>query len=406
MSWIVENVVNLNNWRHGVPKIKANLKKDDNPLRIGVLSAAAINGVAILDPVQTHPGSIISAIAARDISRAQAQIDACKFGKECKAYGSYAELLGDPNIEAVYIPLPNGLHAEWTIKALEAGKHVLVEKPIAANAEEVRKIGETAARTNKFAVEAFHWRFHPAAHAVKDMVESGKYGNVTSVFAQMKIPRGGVGKTDIRYDYALGGGSSMDLAYVFSACCYFASSDIENCTFGVQSAVPRLSSTDKRIDEAMESKFTIEQAGKPSVNCHIQTDLAIPPFLGLIPKLWMLSPSVCVELEKAKIEFTNFALPTIGHSIFITEKDVEGRLTGKKRTETCFTGGHWEAIGVSGEKWWTTYRYQLESFVRQVRAKESGQVYGGPNVALSDGVKMMELIDSVYDKAGLPKRGI
>lgn len=360
-----------------------------------------------MDPVQTHAGCTITGLAARDISRAQAQIDLFKLGKECKAYGSYSELLENPNIDAVYIPLPNGLHAEWTIKALEAGKHVLVEKPITANAEEARKIEQTAARTNKVALEAFHWRFHPAAHAVKAIVESGKYGNVTSVFAKMLIPSGGVGRNDIRFNYALGGGSMMDLVYVFSACCYFSSPDIASSTFNVLSAVPRLDPVDSRIDEAMESKFTITPEGKPAVNCHIQTDLAVPGFLGFIPKLWTLTPAVVIELEKAKIEFDNFALPAIRHSIVITEKNDKGQLTGKKHTETCYTGGGlWEAIGVAGEKWWTTYRYQLEAFVRHVRAKESGKRYEGPSVSSSDGIKVMELIDSVYDKAGLPRRGV
>lgn len=156
----------------------------------------------------------------------------------------------------------------------------------------------------------------------------------------------------------------------------------------------------------MESEFIISQEGKPPVRCHVQADLAMPSFLGFIPRLWKLTPIVGIELEKAKIEFTNFAVPTFGHSIVITEKDAEGHLTGKKRTETYYTGGSlWDAVGGVGDSWWTTYRYQLEAFIRQVRAKESGQGYEGPWITLPGSVKLMQLIDSVYDKANLPRRG-
>lgn len=72
----------------------------------------------------------------------------------------------------MYIPLPNGLHAEWAIKAMRAGKHVLVEKVLASNAEQARKIEQTAAQTNKVALEAFHWQFHPATHALKSIIQS------------------------------------------------------------------------------------------------------------------------------------------------------------------------------------------------------------------------------------------
>jgi predicted dehydrogenase len=209
-----KTILNVHNWWNGVPKVKASLKRTENPLRIGVLSAADINYSAIIDPIQTHRDAILCGIAARDRSRAQAQIDKYKLGPACKAYGSYAELLADPDIEAVYIPLPNGLHCEWGIKAMEAGKHVLVEKPITSNAEEARKLQQTATTTGKVGLEAFHWRFHPAAHRLKEIVESGKYGYPTSIYAQLNVPAGQFDKNNIRFNYKLGGGACMDLTYV------------------------------------------------------------------------------------------------------------------------------------------------------------------------------------------------
>ena len=382
-----------------MPKIKATLEKDEKPLRLGILSAAAINYTAIIDPIQTHPGVILVGIAARQASKAQAQIDLYKLGPTCKAYGSYAELLADASIDIVYVPLPNGLHCEWAIKSLEAGKHVLIEKPIAANAEQARQIHEAASKTGRVALEAFHWRFHPAAHQVKAMIESGKYGAPRSIYVRFKVPNGTVDKDNIALKYDLAGGACMGLTYVFDACSYFASSDLTACEFNVVEVVPRLNETDKRVDEAMESKSVIEQDGKPPVNCHVQADMRTPNLFGIIPKFWQLAPLVVVELEKARIEFSNFVIPAYFHSITITEKG-----TGQKRTERYYVDGpEW---GSRGKPWWTTYRYQLEAFVDVVRVKEAEQEYVGPWMQLDESVKVMEMIDAVYDKAGLPRRGI
>lgn len=360
--------------------------------------------MAIIDPIQTHPDVTLEGIAARDLSKAQAQIKAHGLSSECKAYGSYAELLTDPDIDVVYIPLPSGLHCEWAIKAMEAGKHVLIEKPITSNAEQARKIREAAARTGKVALEAFHWRFHPAAHRVKEIVESGKYGRPVSIKARVVAPAGNFNQDDIRFNYELGGGAALDLTYIFCASCYFASPDSTKCRFEVSEATPRLNSTERRVDEAIHSKFVIEQEDRPPVHCQADGDLVLSNFLGFIPRVWAMSPACTIELEQAKIHFDPFVVPTYGHSITITEKDSNGQLTGTKHTEKCYVDGpQW---GKRGEPWWTTYRYQLEAFIDMVRASESGKKYEGPWMSLEESEKVMELIDAVYDKAGLPRRGI
>ena len=196
----------------------------------------------------------------------------------------------------------------------------------------------------------------------------------------------------------------MDLTYIFCASAYYASPDITKATFDVLETTPRLHPNDTRIDEAVDSKFIIEQEGRPPVKCHVQGDQVFAPFLGFIPRFWAMSPVVSIELEKAKIVFDNFVVPTYMHSITITEKHQDGKLTGKKHTEKTFTNGpQW---GTRGEDWWTTYRYQLEAFVDAVRAKERGEEYKGPWMSLEESEKVMELIDNVYQKAGLPKRGL
>jgi predicted dehydrogenase len=109
-----------------------------------------INAAAIIRPAQTHPDVILSAIACRDLSTAQSQ--AKKFNI-AQAFGSYDELLDSPLVDFVYISLPNGMHGEWAIKALEKGKHVLLEKAFTSNAEEAKRVVETAKRTGKILME-------------------------------------------------------------------------------------------------------------------------------------------------------------------------------------------------------------------------------------------------------------
>src|ERR1041384_7462672 len=129
-------------------------------VRIGCLGAATIAPMALVKPARAGPGAEVVAVAARD--RARADGFARKHGV-AKAYGSYDELIADPDIDAVYIPLPNGLHGRWMLAALAAGKHVPCENPFPANAEEAEQVRAAAAATDRVVMEAFHWRYHPLA---------------------------------------------------------------------------------------------------------------------------------------------------------------------------------------------------------------------------------------------------
>jgi predicted dehydrogenase len=172
---------------------------------LGILSAANINATTLLCPVQTHSDTVSVSIAARDINKAKAQ--AAEFFVP-EAYGSYDELLARSDIDAICISLPNGLHAEWAIRSMRAGKHVLIEKPIASNADEVRQIQAYAKETGKIALEALHQKFHPADHVAKAIIDSGRYGDMISTDASMSIPSRTLPKDDTRfvYDRLAGGG--------------------------------------------------------------------------------------------------------------------------------------------------------------------------------------------------------
>jgi len=145
-----------------------------NKIRWGIISTAGIND-AVLDPIRWAKRSELAAVASRDLDKAKAY--ATEKGIP-KAHGSYEALLADPDIDAVYNSLPNNLHAEWTIKAAEAGKHVLCEKPVVSTLAELDQV-EAAAKTNHVTVfEAFMYLHHPQTLKVNEMIQSGKLGNL------------------------------------------------------------------------------------------------------------------------------------------------------------------------------------------------------------------------------------
>ena len=121
---------------------------------------------------------------------------------------SYEALIADPDLDAVYNPLPNGLHGRWTRAALAAGKHVLCEKPFTANASEAREIAELAANSDRVVMEAFHYRYHPLTLRVEEIIASGELGTLKRVEAALCFPLPKF--SDIRYNYSLAGGATMD----------------------------------------------------------------------------------------------------------------------------------------------------------------------------------------------------
>lgn len=367
------------------------------------MSAAAINWTGFFDPVESHPDVVLAGVAARSRDKAQAQIEKYNL-QNVKAYGSYDEMLADPDIDVVYSALPNGLHAHWVIKAMEAGKHILIEKPITGTASDVDKIQECAKRTGKVVLEAMHWKFHPAAHLAKEKIDSGDYGAVQSITSRMVLPAGTLVADDVRFQYDLAGGATMDLIYVLSTASYFAGFQHDTVT-EVEKATPRISSDNAQIDEAMDVELLFKTPGKPDVRCSTHADLAEPKLLGLLPKYWNLAPSCTIELERASIVFQNFVGPHVTHSINVFAKDGNGNLTGAKESFTQYKGGpQW---GERGEKWWTSYRFQLEAFVDLVRAKQQGREdTEGPGSwhSLETSRDVMAVIDAVYDKAGLDRR--
>lgn len=175
-------------------------------LQWGILSTAQISR-SFLIALRTSIRNIPLAVASRDFQRAQT------FAKELaipRAYGRYDSLLEDPDIDVVYIPLPNGMHAEWAIKAAKAGKHVLCEKPLAMSTAEVDAMGEAAAKAGVVLLEALMYRHHPQTLRVKEIVDSGALGDLLVIRGSFTIDLAG-DPDNIRLNPHLGGGSIWDL---------------------------------------------------------------------------------------------------------------------------------------------------------------------------------------------------
>ncbi len=174
-------------------------------LKWGILGTARINR-ALIPPLKISPRNKLLAVASRDLARAQAY--AAEKGIE-RSHGSYEDLLADPEIDVVYISLPNHLHVEWSLKAAEAGKHVLCEKPLALSVEDVDRVEAAAKQHGVIIAEAFMYRHHPQTLKVVELIKEGAIGKLQLVRGGFTfiIERPG----DIRLKPEMGGGSIWDI---------------------------------------------------------------------------------------------------------------------------------------------------------------------------------------------------
>jgi predicted dehydrogenase len=323
------------------------------PLRIGVLGAAQIAPMALIKPAKENDEVVVAAVAARDASRARAF--AAQHGI-AQVHESYEALIADPDLDAVYNPLPNGLHGRWTRAALAAGKHVLCEKPFTANAAEAREIADLAARSDRVVMEAFHYRFHPLALRVEQIIASGELGKLERVEAAMCFPLPKF--SDIRYNYSLAGGATMD------AGCY-AVHMVR--TFGgetpeVVSAQAKL--RDPRIDRAMTAEFRFAGGHTGRARCSMWSS-------------HLLQISAHLVGDGGEVRVLNPVLPHMFHRLSVRSSD-------GKRVERFPRR--------------PSYAYQLDAFAAAVLRGEPVKT------TPEDAVENMTVIDAIYRAAGLPLR--
>jgi predicted dehydrogenase len=175
-------------------------------LRIGILSTANIATEKVIPGMRRAERVDVVAIASRDAARSRAVADRLAIPR---AHGSYEALLADPDVDAVYVPLPNHLHAEWTIAAARAGKHVLCEKPLAMTAADAERMVEACRAAGVHLMEAFMYRLHPSWAAARELVASGQIGRLVAV--QCWFSYFNDDPANIRNVQAFGGGALFDI---------------------------------------------------------------------------------------------------------------------------------------------------------------------------------------------------
>jgi xylose dehydrogenase (NAD/NADP) len=215
-------------------------------MRLGVLSTATIARVALL-PAAADSDHEVVAIASRDADRARAVAD--EFDVD-RAYGSYEDLLADDDLDGVYVPLPNALHAEWTKRAADAGLDVLCEKPLAVDADEAREVVEYCEAAGVTLMEAFMYRYHPRTERAVEVVRE-ELGEVRSVSATFQFPLRGR-PDDIRLNPDLAGGSLMDVG------CYAVSAARLFCGEPVAALASATDGRDAGVDTALSGLLEFE----------------------------------------------------------------------------------------------------------------------------------------------------
>lgn len=177
-------------------------------IRWGILSTANIAQKQVIPAIQASNNGKVVAIASRDESKAREV--ATRLNIE-RSFGSYEALLADPDIDAIYNPLPNDGHAPWSIKALQAGKHVLCEKPLAMRADEAEQMITVSKSTGKLLMEAFMWRYHPQHTRVRALLDDGEIGVPNMIHAAFTYAMGWDVTDNVRLKPELGGGGLWDV---------------------------------------------------------------------------------------------------------------------------------------------------------------------------------------------------
>jgi predicted dehydrogenase len=327
-------------------------------VRLGLLAAARITDSAVVIPAGKLDDVEVTAVAASTLERARQAAD--RWGI-ATAYGSYQELIDDPAIDALYIATPASLHRRWTLAALAAGKHVLCEKPLAANAADARTMVQAGLASGKLLMEAFHWRYHPVVTQLRTLLDDGRLGQLRRVEGRFMLPAGHIPPGDIRWDLALGGGALMDLG------CYPA----QWLRWAV-GAEPRVVSARAecpidQVDGALHAELAWDHGVTGSIECSM---IAEPG--PVIVDLVMIG-------TEATATMSNPLAPQHGAEL------------------TVCSGNQVDRIALMGLDT-TTYFHQFRAF-RDAAATGAAFPTGG-----ADSIATMELIDACYLAAGLEPR--
>jgi predicted dehydrogenase len=329
-------------------------------LRVGIFGTGGIAERAMVDPAGLVEGVEVVAVGSRDPERARAFAD--RFG--IAAAGDYAQVMADPDVDLIYVALPPTVHERWAVAALQAGKHVLCEKPLSANGAGARAIADAADANGRSAFVGFHYRLHSFTQRLLEVLRSGVLGDIEDVEIDFSIPHFVVKPGNIRLDGDLGGGAVMDVG------CYAI--DLLRAAWGeahVLSSSARLYDGDPRVDLQTDFVLSFDRG----ITARVRAS-----FIGDDDGAMLLH----VVGSAATLHATSVIVPQWGATLRVTAGD--GILIDEKVAE--------------GE---SSYVKQLEH-LRDVLTGEAPEASSPLRAA--DAARTMELVDDVYRAAGLEPR--
>ena len=332
------------------------------PLQIGLLGAARIAEFAITE-ASRETGDIRASVAARNPERARAYAQQHEYEEAAE---SYEALIADDSLDVIYIGLPNGLHAEWTVRALAAGRSVLVEKPFAANLAEFDFVAAQMAKAQGWAWEAFHYADHPLLSRVLAIARSGELGELRELRLQMLMPDPGA--NDPRWNFDLAGGAVMDLG-CYSIHAMLTIADELGATPVLREARATGSAADDRVDATLDAELELVSAEAAS------TPIAVTLRTSMVHDGWDFGLEIVGTA--GSILAPNFVKPQEDDRLIV-------RVGDATREEHAGTG--------------SSYVHQLERIRAELRdgVRDRGR--------LDRSRRTMALIDELYEASGLPLR--
>jgi predicted dehydrogenase len=323
------------------------------------------------------------------------------------------EILDDPNIDAIFIPLPNSLHFEWAVRAIRAGKHVLLEKPSVSNATEANilfNLPELPQPNAPVLLEAFHSLFHPVVHLFRSFFNPA---DVVHVHTDSMVPWLLTAKDNIEFNYSLSGGSMMQLGtYNFAMLRIIFNDEPEECLTCDTSIFG--DGVHDKCDYDFKARFRFPNGGIGEAMTSLRGPILWKPSEARVTTREVLVFDNALPATQEKVLTRQVTLHGFIHACAWHRIDVEDsyvirnkgdRLPVKKWVESkshkayTYKEASGEFANLPGEDWWMSYRYQLEEFVNRVKGRQTQFWVNGV-----DSVNQMKMIDMAYEKSGLGLR--
>ncbi|KAF2678701.1 putative oxidoreductase [Lentithecium fluviatile CBS 122367] len=383
------------------------VEKSKDALKFGIIGAANSAAWALLIPAKLHPEVVVHAIAARDRKRAE---EFAKKNNVPVVYDSYQDLLDDPEIDCILVPLPNALHFEWAVRSIRAGKHVLLEKPSVSNyieAQTLFNLPELDAPNAPVLLEAFHYRFHPIWSLFMSLVTPA---DVVHVNTFSMIPWWFVNKDHIHFNYNLAGGTMMGMGtYNFAALRLIFGAEPEECISADVKAFTEGVHHD--CDYEFKAKFRFPNGCIGEAFSTLQGPTIWYPSYATVTHRQVEVPDKTLPPSQKKFVTREVTINGFIHAIFWSRIDVKeafeirdketGRVVKKwteKRTQKAYSpkeaGGG--LANLEGEEYWMSFRYQLGAFVDKIKGRKPAYWVNREDSALQ-----MKMVDMAYEKSGL-----